>query len=446
MSRSPLFRRLFILVLLLTLLSPLAFFATGVGQAALSLSPELLRPPDGWQSSPRAIAWRQLTLPLRLVRLLLYPALLLLFQLSGGAVAGRDWLESRLSPRPHRLAHAGVVLGFIALVDLGLRLVQLPLDFYSGFVLVHQFDLSTQSLAAWSRDYLVSNALELGVTLGLFGGLYLTMRLAPRRWPIWAGLGLTLFSFGYTLLEPVVITPLFYEIRPLEDETLRRRILTLAGSAGMVVNDVSVIDASRKTTRANAYFTGFGEARKIVLWDTLLNGYSPDEIEVVLAHEMGHWYYRHVLIALAGGSAASWLGLFGLRWLLARLWRPLGWRGPDDVAGLPLLLALMALIGILSLPVYNGVSRFGESQADDFALAISRKPEAFVSLFERLAVQNLSMLEVPAWEKLLFYTHPTPLERMNKAQRQTEGRGERGEFYLVSGQTARHELYNAEAN
>jgi STE24 endopeptidase len=166
----------------------------------------------------------------------------------------------------------------------------------------------------------------------------------------------------------------------------------------------------------NAYFTGFGDARRIVLYDTLLAGYTPDQVEVVLAHEMGHWYYRHVLLGLVGMGAAGWVGLFGLRWLLNRAWRPLGLSGPADVAGLPYVMVVVAMVTMLSLPVQNSLSRYAERQADRFSLAVSRRPGAFVELFEKLAVQNLSVVDVPAWEKFVFYTHPPIVERVRLAE------------------------------
>jgi STE24 endopeptidase len=184
----------------------------------------------------------------------------------------------------------------------------------------------------------------------------------------------------------------------------------------MHVEAVEVIDASSKTTQVNAYFTGFGGAQRIVLYDTLLRDYTPNQVEVVLAHEMGHWYYHHVLLMVLGMGATGWLGLFGLQWLLNHTWRWLGLSGPADIAGWPFVLAVIATISILILPFENGISRFAERQADSFALAASRNPSAMIELFEQFAVQNLSLVDVPAWEKFLFYTHPTIAERIGMAE------------------------------
>jgi Zn-dependent protease with chaperone function len=182
------------------------------------------------------------------------------------------------------------------------------------------------------------------------------------------------------------------------------------------VDEVYVIDASAKTTTGNAYVAGFGQAQRIVFYDNLLSNYKPDQVEIILAHEIGHWFYRHVLWGLLGLGAAGWAGLFGLRWLLGRTWSKLRLTGPDDIAGLPHILAIVSIVTTLSLPIENGISRYAERQADEFALATTHNPEAFIELFEQLAEQNLSVVNPPAWEKFIFYTHPPTVERIRLAQ------------------------------
>jgi STE24 endopeptidase len=424
---------LFLLLVVVILLSPLPYWLTGIGQSAAGLSAELLHRPDGTPvTSPKAEARHSLTLPMRLQRMIIYPLLLLAFQLSGGATALRSWLErqslsilSRIGLHDTRLPRGGQrltgsnllpILLFILTFNLGLFLLYFPFNFYSGFILGHQFGLSTQTAPAWMSDWTKSVLIALIINGLLWTGFYALMRWLPRRWPIPAGALLLLFSLIFTLLTPILITPLFYNVTPLEDPDLRSRILALTDRAGLEVDRIEVIDASTKTTTVNAYFTGFGGARRIVLYDTLLTGYTPDQTEVVLAHELGHWYYRHVLWSILGYGAAAWLGLFGLRWLLHRVWQPLGLRSPADVAGLPFLLAVISLAGILAMPVENSISRYGEAQADRFALTTSQKPAAFIELFEQFAEQNLAVVDVPAWEKWLFYTHPPIVDRIQMAK------------------------------
>ena len=414
------------------LISPLLYWFTGVGQVAPGLPAEITRLPDGsLLSSPKAEALHSLLLPMRLQRLMIYPLLLLAFQFSGGAIALRQWLEQRLtrpssSPlsiqptsQPPGLTRQEilVILLFFLIFETGLALLYLPFNFYRGFILMHQFGLSTQSKFGWISDWLKSLLIAL-FTGGLtWTGLYLLMRRFPRRWPVPAGAALLILGFVFTFLAPILITPLFYKVQPLEDADLTSRILNLTERAGLKVDRVEVIDASAKTTTVNAYFTGFGGDRRIVLYDTLLSGYTPDQIEVVLAHEMGHWYYQHVFWSVLGLGVAGWLGLFGLRWLLNHTWRRLGLGGPADIAGLPYILAVVAIATMLSLPFQNAISRYAERQADWFALTTSQKPAAYIELFEQFAEQNLSVVDTSAWEKLIFYTHPPTVERVQMAER-----------------------------
>ncbi len=400
------------------MLSPVIFWATGIGQHADQLSTAVVAADGTLHNSPKAEALHALVLPIRIEKLIVYPALLFLLQFSGWALRWRTRIEQwvfRTTHRKNRWTRALAAVGFIGWVTAVITVVYLPFSIY-GFVLRHQFGLSTQPFGAWARDFAVGWTLGLLTNWVLYGGLFALINLSPRRWHIWAGAAFMVFAFGYILLEPVVITPLFYEVSPLTDESLRQRIDTMATRAGITVDDVRIINASSKTSAVNAYFTGFGKASKIVLWDTLLKNHPPDEIDMVIAHEMGHWVHRHVLWYVLGGSAALWLGLFALRWWLNRVWRRLGWRSPGDVAAYPYLLGVIALVSALTLPIANGISRAAENQADDFALEIGGKPQAVVHMFERFAVENVSMVTVPTWEKFVFYTHPPLGERIEKAK------------------------------
>jgi STE24 endopeptidase len=416
----PLFyRRLLVALIVIILLSPLPYWLTGIGQSASGLSAKVGRLPDGaWVSSPRAEALHTLALPMRIERLLLYPLLLLAFQLSGGALALRRRLGWGSAGSSERVSALGLltVLLFVLILDLSLALLYLPFDFYGSFVVGRQFGLSTQTAEGWAVDWAMNLLIDLVTDGVLWTGLYALIRLLSRRWPIPAGAALVVLAASFTLLSPILITPLFYQVRPLEDPALRARVQSLSDRVGMRVEAVDVIDASAKTTGANAYFTGFGGAQRIVLYDTLLANHTPDEVEVTLAHEMGHWYYRHVLLGLLGAGAAGWIGLFLLRELLKRTWQPLGLSGAGDVAGLPFLLAVVAVVTLISLPVQNGVSRYAEAQADRFSLDVSRKPEAYVTSFVKLAEENLAAVDAPSWEKLLFYDHPSIAERIRMAE------------------------------
>lgn len=438
-KRQSVWRYIFWMTVVVILISPIVYWSTGIGQSAESLPAEISRRPDGTSvSSPKAEAHHSLMLPMRLERMAIYPLLLLAFQLSGMAVTFRQGIEHRIHPffskralKPlkwvsqwipqawrTRLSGADLLAVFLFFVGLSLAifLLYLPFNFYRGFIVSHQFGLSTQTVSGWFGDWGKNVLLALIIEGVAWTGFFALMKLFPRRWPLIGGVPLVSFTFVFALLTPILITPLFFEVSILQDADLRDRIIALTGRAGMLVDEVYVIDASSKTTQVNAYFTGFGGAERIVLYDNLITGYTPDQVEVVLAHELGHWYYRHVFLSLLGLSATGWLGLFALRWLLDRVWQPLGLRSPSDVAGLPLILALVVLFGIISLPIENAISRFGEGQADQFALTVSQKPAAFVQLFEQMAEENLSIVDPPPWEKLIFYTHPPISERILYAE------------------------------
>jgi STE24 endopeptidase len=446
LTRQKAFLWLFFVLLVAALLSPLVYWSTGVGQAAGGLSAEVGHGPGGrLVSSPKAKALHGLTLPMRIERLLIYPLLLICFQLGGGSLALRRWLDRKAQGQGqaqdlplHGHAARGlrrvggwvplvwrerlpgpellVILLFVLIFEAALAVLYLPFNYYASFILAQQFGLSVQTAPGWAGDWVKNFLLALIINVPLWTGFYVMMRLMPRRWPILAGALSLSLSAVMVVITPVLITPLFYEIRPLGEPDLRDRVLALADRAGMHVDEVYVLNASVKTTRVNAYFTGFGDARRIVLYDTLLTDYTPDQLDVVLAHEMGHWYYRHMLLGVLVVGVAGWIVLFGLKWLLDRTWRPLGLSGPADVASLPHVVAVIAIVTILTLPVYNGLSRFGERQADRFSLVVSQKPEVFIGLFERFAKQNLSVVDVPTWEKLVFYTHPPIVERIDMAE------------------------------
>jgi STE24 endopeptidase len=442
MKGQKFFQRLFWLVLIIILLTPVVYWTTGIGQAAPGLPADISRSADNLLlSSPKAEARHTLLLAMRIQSIIMYPLLLLSFQLGGGALLMRQWLNTRIQPALTRQfprvvslsARLGnkfpdswrsslpgrdivVILLFVTGLNLGIFLLYLPFNFYRGFIVNHQFGLSNLTATGWLVDWSKSVIINLGVAGLAWTAFYSMMRLMPRRWPVPGGFLLVLSNFFFVLITPIVITPIFYNVSTLDDSSLQERILALAHRAGTPVDEIHVIDASSKTTAVNAYVTGFGGVQRIVLYDNLLAGYTADQIEVVLAHELGHWHYQHVLLSILGLSAVAWIGLFVLRWLLNKVWLRLRLNGPADIAGLPFILALIAILSALMLPVENGLSRFGERQADEYALSVSQKPGAFVALFEQFAEQNLSVVDAPTWEKTIFFSHPPIAERIYRAE------------------------------
>ena len=305
---------------------------------------------------------------------------------------------------------------FTLLLLLVLELVALPLRFSQTFVLERRYGLSEVRLRVWLADHL--KGLAVGVLLVLAAAEFVYLALA--RWPSWwwavtAAAG-ALAVVALARLTPVVLLPLFYRFKPLDRATLRARIESLSQRAGVPVLGVYEWSLGDKTRRANAALVGTGRSRRILLSDTLLAHYSDDEIEVILAHELGHHAHRDIrnglvietiLIALACAAAAVALQL---------LWRPLGFEGPTDVAGLPLLALTAGVVSFLTTPVLNAWSRRNEHRADRFALRLTERPDAFVSAMRRLAAQNLSEDRPSATTLWLFHTHP-PFEQRIQAAR-----------------------------
>jgi STE24 endopeptidase len=296
------------------------------------------------------------------------------------------------------------------------RLLLLPVELYGGYYREHTYGLSTQDLGGWFRDWSKGLLLQLVMLVPTVNLLYLCIRRDPVRWFVPATVILGALILLLTFLAPVIIDPLFHRFTPFEDPALRARILRIAEQAGIPVEEVLVADASRRTVKANAYVTGFGQTKRIVLYDTLLKRASADEVEAVLAHEIGHRMYRHIWKGVGLSVVALFVGL-GIAALVLR-WASV--RGliahPADPAGLPLLALTLFVLSLVMLPVQNAISRHFERQADRAALELTGNREAYVKAEVDLARSNLADITPPRWAVLLLYTHPPVLERIAVAE------------------------------
>jgi STE24 endopeptidase len=335
--------------------------------------------------------------------------------LLGWGAGVRDWLvrSSPLFSSPWLLVAAFAFMFGGVFFAIGL-----PLTYYSGFVLPHRFEQSTQSLKDWIVDQL--KGLLIGGPLGLLllELLYLALRTTGDLWWVWAAGGLLVFNVLLSNLAPVLIMPLFNKYVPLgeEHQELERRLLDLAKRAHATVRGVYKFDMSRRTKAANAALTGIGNTRRIVLGDTLISEFTPDEIETVLAHELGHHVHRDIAVLIAFGTLSTTISFFlaslAMRWAVGNF----GFGGISDVAALPALAIVLGLYGLLTLPLDNAMSRWREGMADQYALDATGKNDAFASAFVRLANQNLSEVEPEKWVVFMFYSHP-PLGRRIAAAR-----------------------------
>ncbi len=327
-----------------------------------------------------------------------------LHDLSVSAAGGRVWLT---------------VLIFGLLVSLLYYAMMFPLSLYGSFLREHAFGLSTQRLASWTWDYIKGALISTVIVLPLVVLLYQLIRWSPDRWylPAW---GAAVIVMGLMAeLSPLLIDPLFHRFKPVEDHHLLERIRTLTDRAGLEVGPILEMDASRKTKKTNAYFTGLGRARRVVLYDTLIATSRPEEVELVLAHELGHWRHHHTWKGMALGAASTLVAFWFIAALLnvAAASGRFGFIHPADVRSLPLLLLLLFLLSTLTMPIQHAISRAFERQADLESLRLTNNPDAFIATEVSLARANLADLDPPKPIVWLLYTHPPILDRIAMAER-----------------------------
>lgn len=312
-----------------------------------------------------------------------------------------------------------VVLAVAALSVLG-RVVTLPfaLLLHDAYV---EHGLSTQSTGAFLVDVVKGEAVAVVATSLVVLVLVGCARRWRRAWPAVAGGVLGALVLAGSFAYPVLVEPLFNSFTPMADGPLRSEILALADREGVEVEDVLVADASRRTTTLNAYVSGIGSTRRVVVYDTLVESLPDDEALSVVAHELAHARHGDVLIGSALGVAGTLFGV-GLLGLLLGSGRRGGRRSMADPRVVPLVLALSALATLASAPVQNTVSRQIETRADVDALRATDDPDAFVAMQRQLSLRSLSDPTPPAWSQLVFGSHPTVLERIAIARR-LAGRG-----------------------
>lgn len=290
-----------------------------------------------------------------------------------------------------------------------------PLSYYQDFVLPRRYGLSNQNLWGWLKDR--AKALALGLLLGLclITVVYWLMDCLPSLWWLAAGFIVFLLSLLLTWLTPTLLMPLFFRLKPLEDGEMKERLANLARLAGIDIKDVYTMNLSSKSTTANALLAGWGRSRRIILSDTLLQGYSADKIEVTLAHELGHHTHHDVAKLMAVQAVAFLLAFYCAGLALNAGVVLFSFQGTNDLAALPWLILILAMLVLSLQPLLNWYSRHIELEADKAALELSNNAQAFVGLMTELTDQNLQEAAPGRWAKLLFHDHPTYGERVKLA-------------------------------
>ncbi|NPV86121.1 MAG: M48 family metallopeptidase [Anaerolineae bacterium] len=311
-----------------------------------------------------------------------------------------------------------LVAGFAVVFGGVYSLINLPLAYYEGFVLPHRFGQSTQTVRGWVVDQIKG-----AVVTGLLGVLlleiiYAVLRVVPQTWWLWAGFALLFFNVVLTSLAPILLFPLFNKFVPLGDERkeLSERLIALAERAGTRVEGVYMFDMSRRTRSANAALTGLGRTRRIILGDTLLNEFTVEEIETIMAHELGHQVNRDIPLGIAVGSVLTLGGLYlaslGLRWGVTYF----GFESLADVAAIPIFVLVMGLYALITTPLSNTYSRWRERMADRYALRLTGNGKAYAAALTRLANQNLAEVDPELWVEFLLHSHPALHRRIAMAQ------------------------------
>ena len=328
----------------------------------------------------------------------------------GGSQATARWWSDRVAAEPLRL------LGYLAVLSSAYYLLMFPLHVYGSFLLEHRFGLSRLTLGGWLKRE--AKQLTVSAVLGalLIEGLYAALRHAPTRWPLWATFGWVVFSVVLARVFPTLLLPIFYKTSPLQDEALVNRLLALCRRAGLSALGVFRFDLGAETRKANAALAGLGKTRRVLLSDTLLAEFMPEEIEGVLAHELAHHRYHHIMKLLVISAVGSWLAftltqVAGDHWVTA-----LGLHSLADIAGFPMLMMWFSVLGLIGLPLQNAISRAFEWQADRFAVETTKLPKAFADALRRLASLNLADPSPPRWVAWIFYDHPPITQRILAAE------------------------------
>jgi STE24 endopeptidase len=344
---------------------------------------------------------------------------LAIFGMSGGSSRLQRLIRRRVQqPDFATAAYAAVTLT-------GAGLLAIPRGYLGGYLVERGFGLTKQAPADWLADRLKALGLSMALETPVLTAIYAAIRRRPRDWWLLLSAAAVPFTVLLVNLGPVLIAPIFNTYDALEDPALEERIKRLAQRAGIEVADVYRMDMSRQTEKANAFFTGLGGTKRIVLADTLLDRFDAEEVEAVVAHELGHQVHGDIWRLIAFSGAATFAGLFALSRLAPALIERLSHRRDvgrlDEESSLPFLALAGGLIGVVATPINAWFNRSIERRTDRFALTITGNGRAYVSAMQRLAGQNLTDPNPSKAVVLLLYTHPPVAERIDMACRADRG-------------------------
>ena len=334
----------------------------------------------------------------------------LVFLLAGGSEAIRNLVEDWTT------VSALIVVLYLLVAGAGLQLIEFPFELYSGFIVEKKFGLSNVSIGIWFYDWVKGTLIQSVLLVGVLSGIYWLLRSQPDQWWLWASIGATILVIIMMALVPVLLLPLFYKFEPIPEGELKDRLFALADQIGTHVQGIYVWHLGDKTSKANAAVTGWGRTRRIIISDTLIDSNTVEEIEVVMAHELGHHVRWDVWKMLAVSTVLIFISFFVIDLALVAWIDSLGLRGIADIAGLPLVLIVGVGVSLVALPISNWLSRRAETAADLYALNLTGMRDQFISAMDKLGDKNLAQKTPNAFVEFVFHSHPSIQRRINNAK------------------------------
>jgi len=293
----------------------------------------------------------------------------------------------------------------------------IPLDFYGSFIIEHRFNLSNQTFFAWLWEKLKSLLLTIAIGLPVALVFYFFIKKSGHLWWLYFASFLVIFSIVLARLAPVLIFPLFYKFKKLEDGEIKEKITEVLSKANISISGIFSFNMSKDTKKANAGFTGIGKSKRIILSDTLINDFTPAEIAIVFAHEAGHYKHKHIIKNLILSTAVIFITLFICARLHSLTVEAMGIESIYALESLPILMLYITVAGVFIMPLTNYISRRYEFQADEYAVRITGDKESFISAMEKLANLNLADKEPHPAIEFFLYSHPSIKRRIAFAEK-----------------------------
>jgi STE24 endopeptidase len=369
-------------------------------------APEVSQPAD----PARAQRYQRIKLTMSVIGMILNLVIPLVFLLAGGSEAIRNLVEGWTTLAPL------IVVLYLLVVGVSLQLIEIPFEVYSGFIVEKQFGLSKVSIGSWFYDWVKGTLIQSILLVGVLSGIYWLLRSQPDSWWLWASIGATVLVVIMMALVPVLLLPLFYKFEPIPEGELKDRLFALADQIGTHVQGIYVWHLGDKTSKANAAVTGWGRTRRIIISDTLIDSNTIEEIEVAMAHELGHHVRWDVWKMLAVSTVLIFISFFVIDLALVAWIDSLGLHGIADIAGLPLVLIVGVGVSLVALPISNWLSRKAETAADLYALNLTGMRDEFISAMDKLGDKNLAQKEPNAFVEFVFHSHPSIQRRINSAK------------------------------